>query len=96
MRFEVLSLWDEQKSAAPRVIHSPKLHSHFTANRGRFDSLEDLLGPEIASKLPIMFSADKGLARMAGREPTIPGKKKRKVLKRLRHISDIRRQWLGF
>jgi len=98
MRFEVLSLWDEQKSAAPRIIHSPKLHSHFTSNRKkeRFDSLEDLLGSEIASKRPIMLSADKGLARMAGREPTIPGKKKRKVRKRLRQISDIRRQWLGF
>jgi hypothetical protein len=98
MRFEVLSLWDEQKSAAPRIIHSWKLHSHFTSNRKkeRFDSLEDLLGSEIASKLPIMLSADKGLARMAGREPTIPGKKKRKVRKRLRQISDIRRQWLGF
>lgn len=98
MRFEVLSLWDEQKSAAPRIIHSPKLHLHFTSkrNKERFDTLEDLLGSEIASKLPTMLAADKDLARMAGREPTYPGKIKRKLQKRLRPISDMRLKWLGF
>lgn len=96
MRFEFLYVWDEKPHAAPRIIHSPRFHQHFSMNKKRIDTVEDLVGPAIASKLPIMLAADKGLARMAGREPTYPGKRKRKVLKLLRPIRDMRRRWLGF
>jgi len=37
--------------------------------------VEDLLGPVLASKLPILLAADRSLARMAGREPHFPSKK---------------------
>lgn len=96
MRFEMLYVWEEKRFAAPRIIHSPRLHQHFTMSKRRIDTVQDLVGPAIASKLPIMLSADKGLARMAGREPTYPGRMKRKLQKRLRPIRDMLRRWLGF
>lgn len=96
MRFEALYVWDEMPNGAPRIIHSPQLHRHFTKNKRRIDSVQDLLGPALASKLPNLLLADKGLARMAGREPVAPGRKKRKVQKRLRLMRDMRRRWLGF
>lgn len=74
MRFKILRLW-RTHHAAPRIIHSPQLHKHFTMKKNRVDTLEDLLGPVIASKLPVLLSADRGLARMAGREPRFPNNK---------------------
>lgn len=59
--------------AAPRIIHSPRFHQHFTTDTGlrAVDTLDDLLGPYAASKLPLLLAADRGLARMAGREPRL-------------------------
>ena len=82
MRFKGLYLWRTHHSA-PRIIHSPQLHKHFTKNKSRVDSVEDLLGPVLASKLPILLAADRSLARMAGREPHFPSRK------------EIWLRWLG-
>lgn len=68
MRFEDLHLWRTHHSA-PRIIHSPQFHKHFTKNKTRTDTLEELLGPAIASHLPVLILADQSLARLAGRVP---------------------------
>lgn len=62
--------WDIH--AAPRIIHSPRLHQHFSMDLPHIKTLEELLGPRAASKLPLLLAADRGLARMAGREPRLP------------------------
>lgn len=85
MRLKMLYLWDIQQGA-PRIIHNRKLHKHFTENKTRLSSLQDLLGPLITSKLPVLLSADKGLARMSGREPHFPSKRETFF----RHLSLIR------
>jgi len=82
MRFNDLHLWRTHHSA-PRIIHSPQFHKHFSKNKMRIDTLEDLLGPVIASKLPLLLAADRSLARMAGREPHFPSRK------------EIWLRWLG-
>lgn len=92
MRFKGLHLW-KTRLAAPRIIHSPQLHKHFTKNKSRVDTVEDLLGPLIASKLPVLISADRSLARMAGREPHFPTRKET-WLRRLRLVRDVPRHWL--
>lgn len=88
MRFKVLRFQSKKSSSAPRIIHSPEFHKHFTMNETRLDTLEDLLGPVIASKLPALIAADRSLARMAGREPHFPSKKDI-WLRRLRLVKDI-------
>lgn len=35
MQFEVLYVWAENVHSAPRIIHSPRLHYHFTQNNRR-------------------------------------------------------------
>ena len=92
MRFKGLYLWRTHHSA-PRIIHSPQLHKHFTKTKTRVDTVEDLLGPVIASKLPILLSADRSLARMAGREPHFPSKKE-VWLRRLHLTIDVPRFWM--
>jgi hypothetical protein len=91
MRYRELHLW-KTHSSAPRIIHSTQLHRHFTKNKRRIDTLEELLGPLITSKLSLLLSADRGLARMAGRQPYFPSVKDI-WLRRLRLIRDIPRHW---
>ena len=92
MRFKDLHLWRTHHSA-PRIIHSPQFHKHFTKNKTRLDTVEDLLGPVIASKLPVLLSADRSLARMAGREPQFP-RRKDNLLRQLRLIKDVPLFWV--
>lgn len=92
MKYRDLSRW-KTYSSAPRIIHSTQLHRHFTKNKRRIDNLEDLLGPLITSKLSILLSADRGLARTAGRKPQFPSPKDI-WLRRLRLIVDMPRYWL--
>lgn len=63
--------WDRFRPA-PRLVHHYRLHKHFTGQRREVASLEDLLGPMTAARLPMMLAADRGLARMAGRAPRLP------------------------
>ena len=92
MRFKDLHLW-RTHHAAPRIIHSPQFHKHFTKNKTRIDTVEDLLGPVIASKLPVLLSADRTLARMAGREPQFPSRKD-KLLRQSRLIKNVPLFWI--
>jgi hypothetical protein len=92
MKINELHLW-KTYSSAPRVIHNTKLHKHFTKDKTRIDNLEDLLGPLIMSKLPVLLSADRSLARMAGRAPHLPSRKET-WLRRLRLMIDIPLHWL--
>jgi hypothetical protein len=92
MRYTRLRHW-LIRDGAPRVIHSRRLHKHFTNDKARIDDVEDLVGPVIASKLPVLISADKSLARMAGREPHFPTSKEN-WRRRLRLMRDIPRHWL--
>jgi hypothetical protein len=60
-------------SPAPRIVHSPRFHVHFTRGRKRTTSVEELLGPALWTKLPILFAADHTLDMWRGvpaREPT--------------------------
>lgn len=93
MRFKVLRFHSKKSSTAPRIIHSPEFHKHFTMNEPRLDTLQDLLGPVIASKLPMLIAADRSLARMAGREPKFPSTKDI-WLRRLRLIKDVPVFWV--
>lgn len=93
MRFRFLRLWNKNTFSAPRVLHSPRLHGHFTGKERRIDNLSDLLGPIIASRLKFMRSADRGLARMAGTETASPSKKE-KWERRLGLLRDLPRHWL--
>jgi hypothetical protein len=63
--------WDRFRPA-PRLIHHYRFHKHFTGRRREVASVEDLLGPMTAARLPMMLAADRGLARAAGREPHEP------------------------
>ena len=63
--------WDRFRPA-PRLIHHYRFHKHFTGRRREVASVEDLLGPMTAARLPMMLAADRGLARLAGREPREP------------------------
>jgi len=63
--------WDRFRPA-PRLIHHYLFHKHFTGRRREVASVEDLLGPMTAARLPMILAADRGLARMAGREPREP------------------------
>lgn len=92
MRFKVLRLWRKTLSA-PRIIHSPSLHKNFTSNKRQIATVEDLVGPAIASRLPSMIAADRSLARMAGREPRSPSRTER-WRTRLKLMRDIPRHWL--
>lgn len=92
MRFWLLRLWGV-RDAAPRIIHSRRLHKHFTNNKMQIDTLEKLLGPVIASKLSMLLSADHGLARMAGREPRFPHTRD-KCLRLLALSKDVPLHWI--
>lgn len=92
MRYWLLRRW-RTRDAAPRILHSPRLHKHFTKNKRRVESLEDLVGPVTASKLPSLFSADRSLARMAGRQPHFPSRKET-WLRQLRLIRDLPLFWV--
>jgi Nucleotide-diphospho-sugar transferase len=63
--------WDRFRPA-PRLIHHYRFHKHFTGRRREVATVEDLLGPMTAARLPMMLAADRGLARLAGREPRLP------------------------
>ena len=63
--------WDRFRTA-PRIIHHYRFHKHFAGERREVASVEDLLGPMAAARLPMMLAADRPLARMAGREPHEP------------------------
>lgn len=63
--------WDRFRPA-PRLIHHYRFHKHFTGKRREVASVEDLVGPMTAARLPMMLAADRGLAAMAGRTPRPP------------------------
>jgi Nucleotide-diphospho-sugar transferase len=63
--------WDRFRPA-PRLIHHYRFHKHFTGRRREVATASDLLGPMTAARLPMMLAADRGLARLAGREPREP------------------------
>jgi hypothetical protein len=63
--------WDRFRPA-PRLIHHYRFHKHFTGRRREVATVEDLLGPMAAARLPMILAADRGLARLAGREPREP------------------------
>jgi hypothetical protein len=63
--------WDRFRPA-PRLVHHYRFHKHFTGRRREVATVEDLLGPMTAARLPMILAADRGLARLAGREPREP------------------------
>lgn len=63
--------WDRFRPA-PRLIHHYRFHKHFTGRRREVATVDDLLGPMTAARLPMILAADRNLARMAGREPREP------------------------
>lgn len=66
-----LRRWSRFKTA-PRVIHHYRFHKHFTGRRREVISLEDLMGPVLAARLPLVLAADRPLADRAGRAPRLP------------------------
>ena len=73
MYFRVVERWGAPH-AAPRVIHSPRLHHHFTkkTRRNGISSLEELVGPLASEKIRDMIRADHSLAKRAGRSAERP------------------------
>ena len=63
--------WDRFRPA-PRLVHHYRFHKHFTGRRREVATVEDLLGPMTAARLPMILAADRNLARMAGREAREP------------------------
>jgi hypothetical protein len=59
-------------SPAPRILHSPLFHVHFTRGRTRTTSVEELLGPVLWTKLPLLFEADNSLDGARGRHASEP------------------------
>ncbi len=53
-------------------MHHYRFHKHFTGRRREVATLEDLVGPMAAARLPLVLAADRPLARMAGAEPRLP------------------------
>jgi hypothetical protein len=92
MRFKDLHLWRTHHSA-PRIIHSPQFHKHFTKRKTRVSTIEDLLGPMLTSRLTALLLADRSLARMAGREPHFPSGSDF-FIRRLRLIKDVPLFWI--
>lgn len=76
----VLLTWGRTRPA-PRIIHNPKLHHHFTGkSRRRIDTVEQLVGPAIAAMLPDLIAGDRYLARTEGREPYRPSHWRRRLV----------------
>jgi hypothetical protein len=70
--FDTLSRWSTVR-AAPRIIHSRFFHLHFTGTRkSPITTLDELLGPAAAARLPELLAADRDLAAKAGRKPREP------------------------
>ena len=74
--------WDRFRPA-PRLIHHYRFHKHFTGRRREVASVEDLLGPMTAARLPMMLAADRGLrphggARAARADPRRPRRRLRR------------------
>lgn len=65
--------WWRHVHAAPRVVHTPLLHRHFTAGGMRFASLEALLGPRLLARLPFLVATDHSLAYFGDRFAPRPG-----------------------
>jgi hypothetical protein len=67
-----ITRWDRLQTA-PRLVHHYRFHKHFTGARREVATLEDLVGPMAAARLPMMIAADRPLARMHGAaEPRTP------------------------
>lgn len=58
--------------AAPRILHSPAFHRQFERYAAAADPAAARMGLLAASKLPFLLAGDRGLARLAGREPRAP------------------------
>lgn len=66
IRYRQTLLWGRTR-LAPRILHSPRLHHHFTRNRGRpIRSVEALVGPMIATVLEALAQGDRFLAASRG------------------------------
>ncbi|WP_119167304.1 putative nucleotide-diphospho-sugar transferase [Algihabitans albus] len=99
MYFRVVERWGAPH-AAPRVIHSPRLHHHFTSTRRRtgISGLEELVGPMASEKIQDMIRADHSLAKRAGRKAERPSSRvmlwRRKIeiaLKVVRYYAGLRK-----
>lgn len=76
MCYPVIERWGDAH-AAPRVIHNPGLHRHFTSNVGAKEqkgigNLRELVGPIAFEKIQDLIRADRSLARREGREAVKP------------------------
>lgn len=71
MHYELLRTWWTRRPA-PRIMHSPRLHQHITDGGPRIDTVEQLVGPVIAARLPDLYAADRSLARVMRREAVPP------------------------
>lgn len=71
-----LRLWTPD-FAAPRILHSPRLHRDYDRLARAADPVAELAGIRTASKLPLLLAADKGLARLAGRPAAPPDRRAR-------------------
>ena len=85
--------WDRFRPA-PRLIHHYRFHKHFTGRRREVATVEDLLGPMTAARLPMILAADRGLARLAGREPRepTPRRPRRRLRRRPRRPAALGRR----
>jgi hypothetical protein len=89
----VILTWGRTRPA-PRILHSPRLHHHFTRGGPRIDSVAALLGPGLAPLLPELLAADRNLARAMGGEPARPSHWARRMTK-LRVGAGLLRVGLG-
>jgi hypothetical protein len=54
-------------TAAPRLIHSPRLHATFRKGKGGIDGLDDLLGKRAAAQVSRLVRSDPTLGGDAAR-----------------------------
>jgi hypothetical protein len=65
--------------AAPRILHSPAFHRQFDRYAAAADPAAARMGLLAASNLPFLIAGDRGLARLAGREPRMPTRRDRLI-----------------
>jgi hypothetical protein len=80
--------------AAPRLIHSPRFHREFARYAKSPDPAAERMGAVAAAKLPLLIAADRGLARLAGREAPAPAAADRRAVV-FRLLADLPRRLLG-
>ena len=76
---------------APRIVHSPRFHREYDRFAGTADPVGELAGMAVAARLPDLLAGDRGLARMAGRDP-VPAAKTARLG---RILADLPRRLRG-